>query len=1374
MTDILNFLTEHMIAVLVVLAITVLVVVGFIIFVLRRSQEGADSESGSNKDSAAGEMSTPMAAMTQAADLEMSFRRGMKTLRSFTSGSGYRYRIPWYMMLGPVDSGNSTLLRKIPLPRRVQGRSDASDASHTVDWHFFDTGVVLDVTGSVVLKRDLSSDEVGWKRLLALLKRNRPERPIDGVVLTLSAADLWEWRDRSKEELREFGAALFRRLREAQAELGVRFPVYVLMTKADLLPGFSSFANAVPRRFHQDMLGWSSPYSLETSFREEWIDEALDGVSHSLRDRATEVLASRTQLAEADAVFRFPEVLEQMRWAVRTVLAEVFEDSAYHESFFLRGVYFSGMLEREATDSDLPTGEVEVGQPATDDHEESVFASRLFSQKIFPERGLARGFAKGLLDRNRTIRWIQVAAAVLIFVGLPGMYFGQAALRRDAVPIVELLDSVGKNLQIVLDDSGQAELSQSGAEGVVLSLLNQMSSLNAGPFRSFFIPSSWFTALDDEISGNLTGGFQDVILPTLRTGIVEWADTLTDNQWATTLGGRVPLEDPSQLVRMSDRFQEYEVLVGYLSELRQFAENADRFNRLPGLGDGEMEVFADIFEWYYEKALPPDFFEDDLFYRKALAGASERPVSAADWPAFELRASETANFLLERFYNRLIDAVSGLEQSFAGTVNPAFSASDLRQLWQDVGQVQDLLISSDSAWFDTQAPMVPALRSRLDSIPANLSLIDRVEFRDRFTAGFNESRLRHLNELSAGMALLSRSLPARADSAGRMIPSSGTRIDLAPRLGELRIALADLINRGFMAPTGGVDSRTRPALGGRPTWNLGPLEEALDYFTEYQDFRSGALAGVPPELRGLVLTVAGRSLEDRVRWSLGRSMTFELGVGPEGRAGREDDLKARLAGFDQAARRLVSMLELDDQLGGTPAGAAVAEAIILEGSDLLSEIDILLRTDRLYEPINGNLAVWRGVRPASLAGFGVPHAEGLEVYLTRQRQGLAALAEYAAPVLGYLALQPVAELLRYDGQGIAPDTDDLITRWRNIVRTLDEYETKAPGNALDALEQFIRRDMGIATLSQCAASGVAGAVMPSRTYFESVQQRLTGVLADQCRELARMALLDGYAQLSTFHAERLVGRFPFVDLAQQPDAPDADVETVIAFLELWDSVTQPLNGDPVLIVEGLLGSEVSVDFFRQMTDIRALLGPVIFPDEEGVAGTLDVNARLRTNRGSELGADQVVEWRLRLAGNAITYRGVGGTEQGIWRLGDVVSLSLTWASESARRPVRQPGSVSMSVDDATVTWRYAGPWALLRLIMDHRPGAASATGDALIDRATVNPRVVTRARDATSESADPTEGVASLFLQLGLRSTAGGGELLFPRFPTRPPPPATR
>ena len=1386
MRSLLSFLASHMTAVLLILGVAVILVIVYLVVVLRRARRKQDGKDG---EEAGTEAPAPLAAVTAAADLELSFRRALKALRSSTNGPAHRYRIPWYLTLGPSGSGKTSLLEGAQLPRRVQPSASVASSLQACQWHFFDDGVVLDVSGNLVLKKDLSSDEVGWRRLLSLLKRYRSERPVDGVILTLSAADLLSWENKPSDELKAIGAGLFRNLRQAQAELGVRFPVYVVLTKADRLPGFSSFVRAVPRRFHQDIFGWSSPYALDSAFRGEWVEEALSEVGRWLRDRSTEVLASRNLVPDADAVFRFPDVATRLVPAARTILSEIFEESAYHEGFFLRGIYFTGRMEASQDATAAPTAASEEPDTPADEEErqppEFVFLGRLFQRKIFPERGLARGFARGILDRNRAIRWLQIVAAAVVVIGIPGMWWGQTRLQRKAVPLEQLLDSVGNNLAIMTapvsaaSSSGSGQLTQMGREDVVFALLQEMARLDAGPFWSVFLPSSWFSGLDGQITQNLTVGFQDVILPTMRRGIIEWADTLDDEGWATTIGNRVPLVDTTQTVHSSQRFQEYEVLIRYLSEVRQFIDNAGRFNEIASHGNAPMELFSQLFVWYYEQELPPEFFHNDAFYRKALSNSSEQPVAASDWPGFEDSSAKVETFLLNRFYSRLAEAVNGLQQSFAGSVDPSsFTADDLRQLWQDVGRVQDLLTSSDSAWFDSEAPMAHELQVMLDSLPANSDLFSKTEFVNRFTRGFDDVRRRQLAALSHNLTVLSQAFVPLSDSTGRASsgaagPQGGTHLDLAPQLGTLRAALGNLLNQGFMTPLATVKTPVRPALAGKPTWSLGPLDQALDYFTEYQSFHDNALKGIPPELRGLVTGVADHALENHVRTSLAQAMTYETGVAPEGRSGMEKDVRDRLASFDQAARRLVSMLEMDAKLGGTPAGQAVAETVILESSDILNQVDELLDQDDLYEPINGSLAVWQGNGPASWAGFGVPDNEALEKYLAQQRETLRTLSQYAAPVLGYLSLQPVADLLRSDGPDLVPTTGALVRKWRGIIQTLDDYDKKTPGNSLGALDQFVRQDMAIGSLSGCAGVPRADSV-PPRDYFDGVRVRLADMLTNRCRQLARISLLRGYDRMQQFFSTRLAGKFPFVDLTVSPNAPDADTATVHAFLQMYDSVTAPVSGNVADVVQTLLGRELPADFFRQMAEVRSFLGPILTPTADGAPGALEFRTELRTNRAAERGADQIVNWSLTVGGDSATYRGGGPTKPARWLPGEPVSMRLTWASGSQRRPVGDPSRSDMVVDSTSVTWRYGGPWALLRLVGAHRPRAADLSGSPVEDRSTVNLRVLTRSRNATKEPQDIRDATASVFLHLAFAKSPAGSALVYPRFPTRAQPPMDR
>ena len=69
-----------------------------------------------------------------------------------------------------------------------------------------------------------------------LAGRARPRRPINGVLLTVSVQDLLAL---PPDQRKEQAARLRGRMQELQQRLGVKVPVYVLVTKCDLLAGFN-------------------------------------------------------------------------------------------------------------------------------------------------------------------------------------------------------------------------------------------------------------------------------------------------------------------------------------------------------------------------------------------------------------------------------------------------------------------------------------------------------------------------------------------------------------------------------------------------------------------------------------------------------------------------------------------------------------------------------------------------------------------------------------------------------------------------------------------------------------------------------------------------------------------------------------------------------------------------------------------------------------------------------------------------------------------------------------------------------------------------------------------------------------------------------
>src|SRR5689334_25184375 len=99
-------------------------------------------------------------------------------------------------------------------------------------WWFTEQAVLVDTAGRYTTQEsDKEADAAAWLGFLHLLKRHRGRQPLNGVIVTLSIADLVHWND---EELDRYAQHVRERVGELHARLGIRLPLYLLVTKADL------------------------------------------------------------------------------------------------------------------------------------------------------------------------------------------------------------------------------------------------------------------------------------------------------------------------------------------------------------------------------------------------------------------------------------------------------------------------------------------------------------------------------------------------------------------------------------------------------------------------------------------------------------------------------------------------------------------------------------------------------------------------------------------------------------------------------------------------------------------------------------------------------------------------------------------------------------------------------------------------------------------------------------------------------------------------------------------------------------------------------------------------------------------------------------
>ncbi|MFN9972321.1 MAG: type VI secretion protein IcmF/TssM N-terminal domain-containing protein, partial [Phycisphaerae bacterium] len=231
-------------------------------------------------------------------DLRRKFDDGVQKFRA--AGKDL-YSLPRYLLDGPAGSGKTEARRhcNVGFPPGLQDYLQGAGGTLNMHWWFTNHAVVLDPAGRMFMESAGPDAECGggeWGEFLKLLKRSRPNQPVNGMFLVIGADSLI--RDKS-EDIESKAGRIAQQLDTIQRTLDVRFPVFVIITKCDLIAGFREFFDNVtdPNLQHQ-LLGWSTPDQLDSPLRVELVEEHMKQVKHKLTARRLALVADSTRYAQ--------------------------------------------------------------------------------------------------------------------------------------------------------------------------------------------------------------------------------------------------------------------------------------------------------------------------------------------------------------------------------------------------------------------------------------------------------------------------------------------------------------------------------------------------------------------------------------------------------------------------------------------------------------------------------------------------------------------------------------------------------------------------------------------------------------------------------------------------------------------------------------------------------------------------------------------------------------------------------------------------------------------------------------------------------------------------------------------------------------------
>ena len=339
-------------------------------------------------------------------------------VESFRKQGKSLYDIPWYLMVGEQGAGKTYAIKHSNI-RFIPGMNEPdAGKSGTIgmDWWFAYNAVLLDTAGALLTNPEKTDQ---FREFLRLLRRCRPQLPINGMILAIPATALLSDTDGQMQAKAELIAQQFEFI---QRELAIRFPVYVIITKSDQIEGFREyFYNFSDSSISNQIFGWSNPSSLDTAFQAEQVGKYLADVTTAIKRRRLTLLddpktpEDRTKrIDQTDALYAFPEQMTHVNGRLRYYLETVFMPGQWSSApLFLRGIYFtSAVSEGSALDSDLAAAlkVLPADLPPSLrvwEKNKSYFLRDLFNEKIFREKGLVTPSSTknvdGQLRRQRAV-----------------------------------------------------------------------------------------------------------------------------------------------------------------------------------------------------------------------------------------------------------------------------------------------------------------------------------------------------------------------------------------------------------------------------------------------------------------------------------------------------------------------------------------------------------------------------------------------------------------------------------------------------------------------------------------------------------------------------------------------------------------------------------------------------------------------------------------------------------------------------------------------------------------------------------------------------------------------------------------------------------
>ncbi|MFM2484441.1 type VI secretion system membrane subunit TssM [Celerinatantimonas yamalensis] len=424
---------------------------------------------------------------------EFELNRVMQGMQQSLNKRNYLYALPWYLVLGLENAGKTSLInrsgQKFVFSNVMRASGKKSENPYSFDWWIGDDSVLIDPDGELLTQRHNEVDNDGelerrlWLNFVQWLEKTRSRRPLNGVILTLDIAHL---ATASVSERRAYASLLRARLRELMEVLSTRMPVYITLTKLDLLYGFEPFFREYSKEQRDEVFGFT--FTLDSvSQLDQWLSEFeteysafIDRINHGL----PKALQGVSDEEDRTAIYSFARQMAGLLSVLKQFFEEALASDQFSTSALVRGVYLTSVYQQgvpvdayvDASARRYGLNNV-INSAQHADNSTTYFTSQLFKRIVYPEAGLASDNFRAVQQKRHllTLSTITCVIASVLLVGGWQRYYAKNS--HQAQQVLSRVELYNKRY---------AGISWQGqSEQEILPPLNMLrdAALEFGPYR---------------------------------------------------------------------------------------------------------------------------------------------------------------------------------------------------------------------------------------------------------------------------------------------------------------------------------------------------------------------------------------------------------------------------------------------------------------------------------------------------------------------------------------------------------------------------------------------------------------------------------------------------------------------------------------------------------------------------------------------------------------------------------------------------------------------------------------------------------------------------------------------------------------------------